>query len=241
MKYLASREKAQKLNCQCHINTMKKEELIKVALADDHILLRNALASLIDKFEDCKVVMQVSNGKDLAAEISKNNLPDVVLLDLNMPEMNGFETATWLRDNYPTIHVLMLTMYDSELTLIRLLQAGVKGFLKKDIHPKELQYAVHSVMENGYYYSHNATGKLLNLFRNSAETSSVLNKNMLTETDIRFLQLSCSEMTYKEIAQEMKLNPRGVDNLRDHLFAKLEVKSRVGLAMYAIRHGLVNI
>ena len=220
---------------------MKKIDLIQVALADDHILLRNALASLIDRFENCKVMMQVSNGKELATEISKDNLPDVVLLDLNMPEMNGFETATWLRDNYPTIHVLMLTMYDSELTLIRLLQAGVKGFLKKDIHPNELKYAIHSVIENGYYYSHNATGKLLNLFRVNAGSTSILDKNMLTEIEIKFLQLSCSELTYKEIAQEMKLNPRGVDNLRDNLFTKLEVKSRVGLAMYAIRHGLANI
>jgi DNA-binding NarL/FixJ family response regulator len=220
---------------------MKKDDLIQVALADDHILLRNALAALIDRFENCKVVIQVSNGKELATEISKDNLPDVVLLDLNMPEMNGFETATWLRDNYPTIHVLMLTMYDSELTLIRLLQAGVKGFLKKDIHPNELKYAIHSVIENGYYYSHNATGKLLNLFRISAASGSILDKNMLTEIEIKFLQLSCSELTYKEIAMEMKLNPRGVDNLRDNLFTKLEVKSRVGLAMYAIRHGLVNI
>ena len=126
---------------------MKKDDLIKVALADDHILLRNALASLIDRFENCKVVMQASNGKELSIAISKDNLPDVVLLDLNMPEMNGFETATWLRDNHPSLHVLMLTMYDSELTLIRLLQAGVKGFLKKDIHPNELKYAIHSVIE----------------------------------------------------------------------------------------------
>jgi DNA-binding NarL/FixJ family response regulator len=220
---------------------MKKSDLIQVALADDHILLRNALASLIDRFENCKVVMQVSNGKELVTAISKDNLPDVVLLDLNMPGMNGFETATWLRDSYPSIHVLMLTMYDSELTLIRLLQAGVKGFLKKDIHPNELKYAIHSVIENGYYYSHNATGKLLNLFRINPASTSILDKSMLTETEIRFLQLSCSELTYKEIAQEMKLNPRGVDNLRDNLFTKLEVKSRVGLAMYAIRHGLVNI
>lgn len=220
---------------------MKKYDPIQVALADDHILLRNALASLINGFENCKVVIQVSNGKELTTEISKDNLPDVVLLDLNMPEMNGFETATWLRDNYQTIHVLMLTMYDSELTLIRLLQAGVKGFLKKDIHPNELKYAIHSVIENGYYYSHNATGKLLNLFRINAASTSILDKSMLTEVEIKFLQLACSELTYKEIAQEMKLNPRGVDNLRDNLFTKLEVKSRVGLAMYAIRHGLVNI
>ncbi len=220
---------------------MKKETLIKVALADDHVLLRTALASLVGNFENCKTVMQVSNGKELIEEIKKGNLPEIVLLDLNMPEMDGYETAVWLRDNFPAIHVLMLTMYDSELSLIRLLQAGVKGFLKKDIHPKELQYAIQSVMENGYYYSHNATGKLLNLFRNQSEMTHTLEKTLLNETEIRFLQLSCSELTYKEIAKEMHLNPRGVDNLRDNLFAKLEVKSRVGLAMYAIKHGLVTI
>jgi DNA-binding NarL/FixJ family response regulator len=220
---------------------MNRDNCIKVALADDHVLLRTALASLISNFDNCKAIIQVSNGKELINEILKRNIPDVVLLDLNMPEMNGFETAVWLRDNHPGINVLMLTMYDSELSLIRLLQAGVKGFLKKDTHPKELQFAIHSVMENGYYYSHNATGKLLNLFRSQSEMAHTLEKTMLNETEIRFLQLSCSEMTYKEIAQQMKLNPRGVDNLRDNLFTKLEVKSRVGLAMYAIRHGLVNI
>ena len=98
------------------LETMNKDYPIKVALVDDHILLRNALASLIEKFENCKVVVQVSNGQQLVTEISKTNLPDVVLLDLNMPEMDGFQTATWLKDYYPLIHVLMLTMYDSELT-----------------------------------------------------------------------------------------------------------------------------
>jgi DNA-binding NarL/FixJ family response regulator len=219
---------------------MHKDNPIKVALADDHILLRTALASLIDGFENCKVVMQLTNGKELITEFKKGNLPDVVLLDLNMPEMGGLETAQWLRDNHPGIHVLMLTMYDSELVLIRLLQAGVKGFLKKDIHPDELQYAIRSVMQSGYYYSHNATGKLLNLFRKQADAASTIEKTMLNGNEIRFLQLSCTELTYKEIAQEMKLNPRGVDNLRDNLFSRLEVKSRVGLAMYAIRHGLVT-
>jgi len=137
---------------------MNKDNSIKVALADDHVLLRTALATLISNFDNCEAIIQVSNGKELIKEISEKKIPDVVLLDLNMPEMNGFETAIWLRDNHPGINVLMLTMYDSELSLIRLLQAGVKGFLKKDVHPRELQFAIHSVVENGYYYSHNATG-----------------------------------------------------------------------------------
>jgi DNA-binding NarL/FixJ family response regulator len=213
---------------------------ISVALADDHILLRNALAALIDSFEDCKVMFQVSNGKELIERIRAGWKPDVLLLDLNMPEMDGVESAKWLQQNVPEINVLMLTMYDSELALIRLLQAGVKGFLKKDIHPTELKFAIHSVYQSGYYYSHNSTGKLLNLFRKQPDNAAFLEKAMLNANEISFLKLACSEMTYKEIAMAMNLNPRAVDNLRDNLFEKLEVKSRIGLAMYAIRHGIIT-
>src|SRR5829696_894754 len=114
---------------------MKNKQTIKLALADDHTLLRNALASLIDSFENCKVVCQANDGKELLEFIQKESPPDVVLLDLNMPNMDGYDTAVWFKKNRPDINVLMLTMYDSELLLIRLLQAGVRGFLKKDIHP----------------------------------------------------------------------------------------------------------
>jgi two-component system, NarL family, invasion response regulator UvrY len=214
---------------------------IKVALADDHVLLRNALASLINNFEDCSVIIQASNGHELIEQLNKNLLPEVALIDLNMPRMDGIETAGWLQQNFPDIQVLMLTMYDSELALIRLLKAGVKGFLKKDTHPDELRFAIQSVVHSGFYYSHSATGKLVNLFRKQTDNHGIsLEKSLLSETDIRFLQLACTEMTYKEIAQQMNLNPRAVDNLRDSLFQKLTIKSRVGLAMYAIRHGLVT-
>jgi two-component system, NarL family, invasion response regulator UvrY len=220
---------------------MKSNNVIKVAMADDHALLRNALASLINSFGDCKVIYESGTGKELAESIKTGPVPDVVILDLNMPVMNGFETAKWLSDNYPQIHVLMLTMYDSELSLIRLLQAGVKGFLKKDIHPDELKFAIHSVVQAGYYYSNHTTGKLVNLFRNNPDGSMALQKAMLSDQEVQFLQLACSDFTYKQIALNMELNPRSVDTLRDSLFLKLDVKSRVGLAMMAIRHGLVAI
>ena len=219
---------------------MNKQPLIKVALADDHLLLRNALATLIDSFGDCKVVLQSGTGKDLSNNIKNGATPDVVLLDLNMPEMNGFETAKWLKENYPAIHVLMLTMYDSELSMIRLLQSGVKGFLKKDIHPSELKFAIHSVMESGYYYSNHSTGKLINLFRSANNGNDPLQHAMLTDLELEFLKLACSDLTYKEIAQQMKLSPRSVDTLRDQLFTKLDVRSRVGLALVAIKHGVVT-
>jgi two-component system invasion response regulator UvrY len=216
------------------------EKKITVALADDHVLLRNALSALIDNFENCKVIHQSSNGNELISRIKTGERPDVVLLDLNMPEMNGYETAIHLRDHYPEVNVLMLTMYDSELALIRLLQAGVKGFLKKDIHPSELKFAIYSVMQAGYYYSNHTTGRLINLFKNNNETNLTLQKTMLSQQELEFLKLACTDMTYKEVAQQMKLNPRSVDNLRDHLFTKLDVKSRVGLAMYSIKHGIVT-
>jgi two-component system, NarL family, invasion response regulator UvrY len=130
-------------------------------------------------------------------------------------------------------------MYDSEQAMIRLLQAGVKGFLKKDIHPVELKFALESVMQSGYYYSQQTSGQLANLFRNKNGNMIALEKAMLSAQETTFLKLVSSEMTYKEIALEMKLNPRAVDALRDHLFQKLDIKSRVGLAMYAIRQGLV--
>ncbi len=218
----------------------KKTTVIKVAMADDHVLLRDALANLVNNFDSCQVISTVNNGSELVESITKGQVPDVVILDLNMPIMDGYETALWLQKKYPKVHILMLTMYDSEIALIRLLQAGVKGFLKKDIHPTELQYAIQQVVENGFYYSQTTSGKLAGLFRVNDENELALQKTLMTNVEIEFLRLSCTEMTYKEIAGKMGLNPRSVDNLRDSLFTKLDVKSRIGLAMYAIKNGLVN-
>jgi two-component system, NarL family, invasion response regulator UvrY len=220
------------------MNTIKTNT-IKVALVDDHVLLRNALAQLIDGFGTCKTINQSGTGRELTVYINKSSMPDVVLLDLNMPDMDGFETAQWLQKNCPQVNVLMLTMYDSELSLIRLLQTGVKGFLKKDIHPAELKFAIESVVQTGFYYSNHTTGKLVNLFRNSRDGNNSIQKSLLTEQELEFLKLACSDLTYKEIALRMRLNPRSVDTLRDQLFIKLDVKSRVGLAMVALRHGVV--
>ncbi len=218
-----------------------KKNAVKIALADDHALLRNALATLIENFDECRVVNQSGNGQELIDAMENGLIPDVVILDLNMPKVDGLETAKWMQKNQPGIHILMLTQYDSELSLIRLLQAGVKGFLKKDISPSELKSAILSVMDTGFYYSNNTTGKLVSLFRNNKEGNMNLQNIILTEQEIVFLKLACSDMTYKEIAQRMGYNPRSIDTLRDHLFAKLDVKSRVGLVMVAIKNGVFTV
>jgi two-component system, NarL family, invasion response regulator UvrY len=212
-------------------------QIIKIALADDHTLLRSALASVINKSGNFSVIIEAGSGTELIAKIRDDSIPDIILLDLNMPELDGYETARWLQVNYPDIHVLMLTMYHTDQMMIRLLQAGVKGFLGKDTEISELRLALNNVIKSGYYHTNNTTGRLINLFRKSQEHSTLM-KNMLSDMEYRFLRWVCTDLTYKEIAREMHLNVRAVDNIRDTLFAKLEVKSRVGLVMYSIRHGI---
>lgn len=215
--------------------------MIRIILVDDHVMLRNALATRINEFENFKVVDQCNHGKELIHALQSNPEPDLVLLDLNMKEMNGMETALWLKKNRPSIKVLMLTMYDSDLTLIQLLQLGVKGILHKSANAADLRAAITTIATEGQYYSNHTTTKLVNLVNSKEEGTKRLQKSLLNDEEIFFLRLACSDMTYKEEAQRMKLNPRTVDSIRDQLFIKLDVKSRVGLAMVAIRNGIVSL
>jgi two-component system, NarL family, invasion response regulator UvrY len=211
-----------------------------VILADDHVLLRNALASLINSFPGFTVINMASDGTEVIKAIEDGYVPSIVILDLNMPKMDGFDTAKWLHNTYPEIKILILTMYDSEIALIRLLQVGVRGFLKKDIHPDELKDALLSVSRDGFYYSHQTTGKLGTLFKKNNDNHGSIEKAILSDAEINFLKLASTELTYKEIARSMNLTPRIIDNFRDSLFDKLNIKSRVGLAIYAVKNGVVT-
>jgi two-component system, NarL family, invasion response regulator UvrY len=214
---------------------------VKIVLVDDHTLVRSSLANLINDFDNCRVIFEACNGIDFIRQVKLNTVPDLVILDLNMEEMDGYETAKWLFTNLPDVRILMLSMYSTEMSLLRMLRIGVKGFLRKDVHISELKTAIEAIMNSGYYYSYDVAGKIMNLFRKSEEPFERANKSVISDSELQFLKLACTEDTYKEIAQKMKMNPRGIDNLRDHLFTKLDVKSRIGLAMYAVRQGLVTI
>lgn len=218
----------------------KKKTPITVALADDHILLRTALAKMINNFGDCCVILEASNGKELFEQIELRGAPDVAILDLNMPVMDGLETAEMLCRISPHTYILMLTMYDAELTIIRLLKAGVKGFLKKDISPAELQLAIHSVYHSGVYYANNTTSKFIVSLETIDPGTTDLRKLVLSEKEMRFLKLSCTELGYKEIAVQMNLNPTQVEKLRSRVFVKLKVESRIALVMLAFRNRIIS-
>jgi two-component system invasion response regulator UvrY len=220
---------------------MRTDNKIKVALADDHVLLRRGLASLIDSFDEYTVILEADNGLELQQKINKENLPDLVLLDINMPKMDGFATAQWLKQTFPLVKIMALSMYDHESSVIRMFKSGAKGYILKDCEPHELKAALDSIITKGYFYSELVTGKLIHNINKMEEDADMRNLSHLNEKELQFLKLACTEMTYKEIADNMFLSPRTIDGYRDALFEKLNLKTRVGLVMYAIKNGIVQV
>jgi len=216
----------------------------KIALVDDHQLFRDGLSEIINGFSDFSVVLEAENGKDFIAKLDAANLPDIALLDINMKEMDGFQTAAWIKAHHPNIKVLVLSMYEDENSIIRMLRFGARGYVLKDIRKQELYQALTLLIEKGYYYTDLVTGKLIHAINNiDRETSEDTLKELiaLTTKEIEFLKLTCSELTYKEIADKMNLSPHTIDGYRDNLFDKLKVHSRVGLVLYAIRRRIFMV
>lgn len=209
-----------------------------IVLIDDHVLLRNGLANLVRDL-GYAVLFEADNGKDFIEKLKPRFLPDIVLLDINMPMMDGYDTANWLKKFYPGIKVLALSMNDNENAVIRMIKAGAKGYILKDTDPSELKTALHHLISKGFYYSEMVTGKLIHAINDPANqdntTSGIVELN---DKEQDFLRQVCTELTYKEIAEKMSVSPRTVDHYRDNLFEKLNVKTRVGLVMYAIRNGI---
>ena len=215
--------------------------MAKIVLTDDHALLRNGLAGLLQNIGHT-VLFEADNGKDFISKLQLNDLPDVVLLDINMPEMDGYETAQWIKESHPDIKILALSMYDNEASIIRMLKCGAKGYILKDSEPAELKAAIDALISKGYYYSDLVSGKLIHAINKIDDEGSSINTLVnLNDRETDFLKYACTEMTYKEIADKMFVSPRTIDGYRDGLFEKLHVKTRVGLVMYAIKNGIVNV
>jgi len=209
-----------------------------LAIVDDHLLFGSSLEKLINSFDKFSVLFKARNGVELQKELgNQSTMPDIILLDYNMPVMNGYETVKWLTLNHPKIKVLALSVEDNEKIILKMIREGAKGYFLKDIHPDELKDALHIVMDKGYYYSEAVTTSMVKaLHPNSDDAPLKLKANELT-----FLQLACSEMTYKEIADIMNLSPKTIDGYRQELFNKLRVKNRVGLVIYALKKNLIEL
>ena len=186
------------------------------AVVDDHTLLRTALAKLIDSFDNYAVYFEAENGEALKKIISRKMIPEIILLDVNMPGMNGFETAEWLYKNYPQVKVLALSMLSDEHTIIRMLKSGAKGYIMKSADPDELMLALDSLMKKNFYLSEYISGKIIDGLNRNMEVPEV--QVGLTEKEKEFLRWVCSDLSYKEIAEKMFISQRRVDDHRDALF-----------------------
>lgn len=212
---------------------------INIAVVDDHQLFRSGMVQLVKSLNSSfNVMLEAENGKDFLDKLKTSQSPDIVLLDISMPVMDGFQTAGALQKLYPDLKVLIISMNEDEASLIKMLKFGVKGFVGKDIEPEELKVAISKILHDGFYYSDKITEHLINTLQ-PVEQEDII--ETLTEREIEFLILACSERTYKGIADEMIVSPKTVQGYRDSVYTKLKIKTRVGLVMFAIKSNLVEL
>lgn len=217
--------------------------MVEVAMIDDHILLRQGLASVVNSFTGYKVIYEANNGREFTQWLDPNKLPDLVLMDINMPEMNGHETAHWLTTHYPQVKFIAISMLNDERSIIKMLRNGARGYLLKDSEIIDLKQALDDVVNKGIYintilYKHIVDSISGNQLNEEAEQETLLG---LSEREKEFLRWLCTDKSYKEIAAEMYLSPRTIDGYRDTLFEKLKVASRIGLVLFAIRNEIAKL
>ena len=210
---------------------------IKVGLVDDHQLFLKSLSLMLQTLNDFDVVVEAINGQDLQRKLeNKKEVPDLMLIDVNMPVMDGVATTAWLQEHHPSVKVIALSMNDTDNTIIKMFKAGCHAYLLKDVHPTVLEKALHEVYEKGYYNYDNGQ---LNPRRFLGQ--SIKEQIVLTPKETLFLCFACSDLTYKQIAAEMGVSERTVDGYRESLFRKFGVQSRVGLCLEALRKEFVSL
>lgn len=208
-----------------------------IAIADDQVMFRKGLISLLSEFPELKVVIEADNGKDLQEKM-KRKKPDVVLLDLEMPVMDGMETMAWLKATHPGIRVIILTMHNEEPIIAHMIENGAHGFLVKNDPIETLMDAIYSVMDTGYYFDDRVSRALLQRLVLGEKVKPNFEKVVLSERETQIIQLICQELTNREIADKLSISVRTVEGHREAILQKLKAKNTVGIVMYAIKNGL---
>ncbi|MEG0928378.1 MULTISPECIES: response regulator transcription factor [Chryseobacterium] len=209
-----------------------------IVIVDDHILIAKALEGIIDNFNEFEVIYVCENGKDLIQKFEEgNSIPDIILLDISMPIMDGFETAAWLAKHHPNIKVMALSMQGDDNSVIKMIKNGAKGYLLKNTHPKDLETALTRLDTDGFFYPEWASKIIFSNFNKDQEAEITVK---ISDREKEFLKYTVTELSYKEIADRMCCSPRTVESYRDQLCDKLDLKTRVGLAVFAIKNGFAN-
>jgi DNA-binding NarL/FixJ family response regulator len=217
---------------------MMEEQVIQIAIVDDHTLFRQGIGSLLSEYKEIEILFDAANGIELQEKIARYTLPQVILMDITMPLMNGYETTAWIKQNHPGVSVLALSMFEEDEPIIKMLKNGAGGYVLKESKASDLVYAVKTIAAHGFFLNNLVSGKLLRSIQD--DTLPKEPAAGLTANETRFLEYCCSELTYKEIADKMFLSPHTIDNYREALFQKLDIKSRTGLVMFALKNNIAK-
>ena len=210
-------------------------ESAQIILVDDHLLLRKGLIKILNARGFLNII-EASNGEELL-DILKYTSPDIILLDLYMPKMNGFESIKHIKKVNPHAKVLVVSMLDDKVSIIQMIKSGVDGYLLKDSDPKEIIEAIQIILEGGNFYS-----SMVNERLNSVLLDNDYDKDqhILSERELEFLILASSDLTYKQIAEKMFVSVRTIDGYRDSIYQKFNIKTRIGLVIFALKNKLIN-
>lgn len=220
---------------------MNAAQPLSIFLVDDHTIVRNGLKELIEKIGPFRVTQEFSNGKEFISALPLIDEPGLVILDLNMPVMDGLATVQWLHEHDKKFPVLVLTLENDEENVIRLFRLGIRGYVEKNCTAAILKKAIEDIIEFKYYHSE-LLFKALTTDEKPKETPNDRIRKQLTSRELEFLRLVCdeAELTYKMIADKMKVHPSTVDGYREAVFAKFNIKTKPGLILFAFRHGLLD-
>jgi two-component system invasion response regulator UvrY len=209
----------------------------KVGFADDHTLLRETLSRLINSFSDFEVSFQVADGHGVIERLTSGMVPQLLLVDIVMPNLNGFDTVLWVRKNYPAVKVLALSAYSDKFSIIKMFKCGANGYMMKNVGPEELKHAFYTIISGGAYISDVVTGRVIDELKELGSPGHF----SFDEREMTFLELLATEYSYKEIAQRMNISLRTVDDYKKNLNGKSETKTRTGLVLFAIRNNLISV
>ncbi|MBA4153720.1 response regulator transcription factor [Flavobacterium sp.] len=214
--------------------------MFRIAIVDDHILFRKSLKLLITSFENMKVVVEASNGKELL-EVLETVSVDILLLDLQMPEMDGFETCRKINELYPDIKVLVLTLRDDAKTIREVVELGVQGYFTKNTDPSELENAILKLSNDGFYFEKSLTSIIQHILEGSSPKLKTEKSQIFSDREMEIVRLTLKELSGSEVGVKLSISPKTVEKHKRNLMEKVGSKNFIGVITYALLHNLLSV
>ena len=213
---------------------------IKVGVVDDQHLFRQGLISLLKEYPEIQISLEAADGKELLNKLNSGDLPDVLLLDIEMPIMNGIEALKRIREKKINVKVIIITMHDEEEVVMHLIENGANGFLPKNEDIENVMEAIFSVHENGYYFNDKFSKAMLKNLMNNEKIKPKFLPESLNDIELEVVQSICDELTNKEIAVKLNLSNRTIEGYRERILKKIGAKNTAGIVMYALKYKLIQ-